>query len=105
MRQAGLAVESTRAAPRPRRQDEFLLRECSLPKSTLSKPRVSKMTNPSLRRRASGGPLGAEQFRLLQHSLRGLLLFVRRIAVFAEDALHRDADFRADGFALKPVNG
>jgi len=49
-------------------------------------------------------PITAEQFRLLQNGLRGLLLFVRWIAVFAEDAANEHSDLCLGGFAERPVN-
>src|SRR6058998_2326604 len=53
----------------------------------------------------STGPIRAKQFRLLKDGLRGLLLFVGRIAVFAEDAFYGDADFSSHSFTFSPVNG
>jgi phosphoserine phosphatase len=45
-------------------------------------------------------PFRAQQFRLLQHGLGGLFLLVRRVAEFAENAFHHDAQFGVDGFTL-----
>ena len=41
-------------------------------------------------------PVLAQQFRLLQHRLRGLLLLVRRVAVLSQDALDHHPQLRAD---------
>ncbi len=56
-------------------------------------------------RKFLAGPVGAEEFGLLEDGLGGFFLFVGRVAVFAEDALDGDPDFCADGFALCPING
>src|SRR4029453_14472796 len=49
-------------------------------------------------------PIAAKELCLLEHRLSGFFLFVWRVAVFAENAFDGDADFRAHGFALGPVN-
>ena len=53
---------------------------------------------------AGSRPIAAKQLRLLQGCLRRLLLLVRGITVFAEDATHDDADLGLGGFAELPIN-
>lgn len=45
-----------------------------------------------------------QDFRLLQHRLRCLFLFVWRIAVLAQDALYNYAQLGANTFANCPIN-
>src|SRR2546423_1610348 len=53
----------------------------------------------------SSRPILAKQLRLLQYSLRSLLLLVWRIAMLAKDALDHCAEFSPDGFPRRPVDG
>ena len=50
-------------------------------------------------------PLRAQQLRLREHGLHGLLLQVRRVAVFVQDATHHHADLRPRALAKIPVDG
>lgn len=50
-------------------------------------------------------PINAKQFRLFQHRLCRLGLFVRRVAVSLEDLLDHHAKLGADAFFHGPVNG
>jgi hypothetical protein len=45
-----------------------------------------------------------ERRGLLKHRLRCLFLFVRQVAVLAEDAFHQRPQFRADAFFHRPVD-
>ena len=53
---------------------------------------VSSMAERKLPASNTFRPIAAQQFRLLQNGLRGLLLLVRGITVFAEDAADENAD-------------
>ena len=50
-------------------------------------------------------PGGRQDFRLLQHRLRRLLLLVRRIPVLAQDAPDKPAQVRPHVLAQRPVDG
>lgn len=53
----------------------------------------------------SSHPLRTQQFRLHQHRLNRILLKIRRVAVFIQDALHHHLDLRPGAFAESPVDG
>lgn len=56
------------------------------------------------RRHGSGRPGLGRNFRLFEDDLRGPLLLVGRIALFAQDALDEDAELGADILAHCPVD-
>lgn len=53
---------------------------------------------------AESNPLATKQFGLGQRRFHRIVLKVRRIAVFVENALHHHPDFGARAFAKRPID-